>query len=276
MTIEDPAASARRETYAEHLWRLRQRKGMSLAEAHQRLFNANYFGSVMVDRGDADALLSGVGMHYPETIRPALEVIGAHSRAGVVSGLYMLVFEKQVVFCGDTTVNINPTAEELSQIAYATSRVVRLFGLVPRIAMLSYSNFGSVRDEETARIAAAVELLRRRDPTLVVDGEMQADAALDPDIIQTLYPFSSLDGPANVLIFPNLSAGNIAYKLLEHLGGATAIGPILVGMRLPVHVLEQGAEVRQIVNMAAVAVVDVQERAAGSGSHPALESVARV
>jgi malate dehydrogenase (oxaloacetate-decarboxylating)(NADP+) len=268
MSIEDPATSPRRDRYAEHLWRLRQRKGLSLAEATQRLFNGNYFGCVMVSEGDADALLSGVNTHYPETVRPALEVIGAHPRAGLVSGLYMLVFEKRVVFCCDTTVNINPNAEQLAQIGYAASRVAGMFGITPRIAMLSYSNFGSVRNEETTRVAEAVALLRKRDPSLVVDGEMQADTALDADIIQSLYPFAALDGPANVLIFPNLSAGNIAYKLLEHLGGATAIGPILVGMRLPVHVLEQGAEVQQIVNMAAVAVVDAQERATVSGAHP--------
>jgi malate dehydrogenase (oxaloacetate-decarboxylating)(NADP+) len=260
MQIEDPATSPRREEYAERLWKLRQRKGMSLGEASRRLFNGNYFGCMMVAEGDADALLSGVSMHYPETVRPALEAIGPHPRAGLVSGLYMLVFEKTVIFCGDTTVNINPSAPELTEIAYEASRVARMFGITPRVAMLSYSNFGSVRNDETRLIAEAVGMLRERDPSLVVDGEMQADTALVPEIRQSLYPFSALDEPANVLIFPNLSAGNIAYKLLEHLGGATAIGPILVGMRMPVHILEQGAEVQQIVNMAAVAVVDAQER----------------
>jgi malate dehydrogenase (oxaloacetate-decarboxylating)(NADP+) len=258
--VQDPATSEKRDSYVRNLWQLRQRKGMSLAEASQRLFNGNYFGCMMVSQGHADALLSGVNMHYPETVRPALEVIGPHPRAGLVSGLYMLVFDKKVVFCGDTTVNINPTAEELAQIGYAMSRVVRMFGMNPRVAMLSYSNFGSVRNEETEKVATAVALLRKRAPGLMVDGEMQADTALDPHTITSLYPFATLEAPANVLIFPNLSAGNISYKLLEHLGGATAIGPILVGMRLPVHVLEQGAEVQQIVNMAAVAVVDVQER----------------
>ena len=267
ITIEDPSSSPRREAYARFLWELRQRKGMSLDEASRRLYNGNYFGSVMVANGDADALVSGVNMHYPETIRPALEVIGAHPKAGIVSGLYMLVFEHHVVICGDTTVNIDPTAEQLAQIAYAASRIVRsTLGIEPRIAMLSFSNFGSVRHPETEKVARAVALLREKDPSLVVDGEMQADTAVEPAILRRDYPFSALKERANVLIFPNLSAGNIAYKLLNHLGGATAIGPILVGMRRPVHVLERGADVQDIVNMSAVAVVDVQERERGRAS----------
>ncbi|HEX9219702.1 MAG TPA: NADP-dependent malic enzyme [Gemmatimonadaceae bacterium] len=258
--IDDPATSARRDKYADYLWQRRQRKGLSHGEAHQLLFNGNYFGSVMVACGDADALLSGVGMHYPETIRPALQVIGAHPKAEIVSGLYMLVFEKHVIFCGDTTVNIDPTAEQLAQIAYSAGRIVRTFGITPKIAMLSFSNFGSVRHPEAEKVATAVAILRKRDPALVVDGEMQADTAMDENILRSAYPFSILKERANVLIFPNLSAGNIAYKLLHHLGGATTIGPILLGMNLPVHVLEQGADVQDIVNMAAVAVIDAQQR----------------
>jgi malate dehydrogenase (oxaloacetate-decarboxylating)(NADP+) len=260
IAIEDPATSPKRDEYAQHMWSKRQRKGMSMDEARRRLFNSNYFGSCMVGRGDADALVSGVNLHYPETIRPALEVIGAHPKAGLVSGMYMLVFEKQLVFCADTTVTIDPTAEQLAQIAFSASRIARTMGVEPRIAMLSFSNFGSVRHPETEKMARAVTLLRQRDPSLVVDGEMQADTAFDPEIIERDYPFSTLKEQANVLIFPNLSAGNIAYKLLNHLGGATAIGPILVGMSRPVHVLERGADVQDIVNMAAVAVVDAQER----------------
>jgi malate dehydrogenase (oxaloacetate-decarboxylating)(NADP+) len=258
--IEDPGTSEKRDKYADYLWQRRQRKGLSHGEAHQLLFNGNYFGSVMVACGDADALLSGVGMHYPETIRPALQVIGPHPKAEIVSGLYMLVFEKHVIFCGDTTVNIDPTAEQLAQIAYSAGRIVRTFGITPRIAMLSFSNFGSVKHPEPEKVAKAVAILRKRDPTLVVDGEMQADTAMDENILRSGYPFSVLKERANVLIFPNLSAGNIAYKLLHHLGGATKIGPFLVGMNLPVHVLEQGADVQDIVNMAAVAVMDAQQR----------------
>jgi malate dehydrogenase (oxaloacetate-decarboxylating)(NADP+) len=258
--IEDPQKSDRRDKYADYLWKRRQRKGLSHGEAHQLLFNGNYFGSVMVACGDADALLSGVGMHYPETIRPALQVIGPHPKAEIVSGLYMLVFEKHVIFCGDTTVNIDPTAEQLAQIAYSAGRIVQTFGITPKIAMLSFSNFGSVRHPEAEKVARAVAILRKRDPALVVDGEMQADTAMDENILRSAYPFSVLKERANVLIFPNLSAGNIAYKLLHHLGGATKIGPILLGMNLPVHVLEQGADVQDIVNMAAVAVIDAQQR----------------
>jgi len=260
--IEDPVASSRRERYAEALWRHRQRKGLSLAGAQQRLQDPVFYGAQMVACEDADAMVSGVNLHYPETVRPALQVIGAAPNAGVVSGVYMLVFEKQVVFCGDTTINIDPTAEQIAQIAYAASWLVRTLGITPRIAMLSFSNFGSVRHPDTDKVARAVELLRQRDPSLEVDGEMQADTALDPHALAETYPFSRLREPANVLIFPNLSAGNIAYKLLHRLGGATAVGPILVGMRRPVHVLEQGASVEDIVNMTAVAVVDAQQRGA--------------
>jgi malate dehydrogenase (oxaloacetate-decarboxylating)(NADP+) len=260
LVIEDPAKSDKRDKYADYLWQRRQRKGLSHGEAHQLLFNGNYFGSVMVACGDADALLSGVGMHYPETIRPALQVIGAHPKAEIVAGLYMLVFEKHVIFCGDTTVNIDPTAEQLAQIAYSAGRIVRTFGITPKIAMLSFSNFGSVRHPEAEKVARAVAILRKRDPSLIVDGEMQADTAMDENILRTGYPFSALKERANVLIFPNLSAGNIAYKLLHNLGGAAKIGPFLVGMNLPVHVLEQGADVQDIVNMAAVAVMDAQQR----------------
>ena len=259
--IEDPAeASPRRDAFATHLWERRQRKGMSLAEASRRLYNPNYYGCVMVATGAADAMLSGATTTYPETLRPALEVIGAHPKAGLVSGMYMLVFDKRIVFCADTTVNFQPNSEQLAQIGYSAARIVRALGEMPRVAMLSFSNFGSVRGEESARVARAVELLRQRDPNLMVDGEMQADTAVDAATLTESFPFSSLKEPANVLIFPNLSAGNIAYKLLHHLGGATAIGPILVGMAKPVHVLEQGADVQDIVNMAAVAVMDAQDR----------------
>ena len=260
VSVVDPASSDRRTEYAQFLWRRRQRKGLSFAEAQQRLQNGNYFGSVMVAVGHADALVSGVNLHYPETIRPALEVIGPNAQAELVAGMYMLVFEKRVIFCGDTTVTIDPTAAQLAQIGLGAARLVRTLGIVPRVAMLSFSNFGSVKHPAAQKVADAVRILRQMAPELELDGEMQADTAFDPQILAERYPFSSLKSPANVLIFPNLSSGNIAYKLLTRLGGATAIGPILVGMQRPVHVLEQGADVEQIVNMAAVAVIDAQER----------------
>ena len=258
--IEDPYTSRHRERYAQFLFQKRQRKGLSLSEAYQRLYKSVYFGTVMVATGDADAIVGGLGKNYPETVRPALEVIGAHPVVGLASGLYMLVFEKNVVFCGDTTVNIDPTAEQVAQIAISAAGLVANFGQVPKIALLSFSNFGSVMHPETRKMADAVRIIRERRPTLIVDGEMQADTAFDEAVLASRYPFSTLKEPANILIFPNLSAGNIAYKLLTKLGGATAIGPILVGMAHPVHVLEQGAEVQDIVNMAAVAVIDAQWR----------------
>lgn len=258
--VEEPASSPNRDRYAQYLWQKRQRKGLSLVEANQRIVRASSFGSVMVAMGDADALVGGLGKHYPETIRPALEIIGTDRRHGLVSGLYMLVFEKHIVFFGDTTVNIEPTAEQLAQIGWSAAGLARTFGISPRIAMLSFSNFGSVKHPEAQKVAEAVSMLRLRDPSLVVDGEMQADTAFSGEILNTRFPFSALKDAANVLIFPNLSAGNIAYKLLTQLGGATAIGPILVGMQHPVHVLEQGADVQEIVNMAAVAVIDAQQR----------------
>ena len=266
IVVEEPASSSQRDRYAQYLWQRRQRKGMSLVEANQRIARATTFGSVMVAMGDADALLGGLGKHYPETIRPALEVIGADRRHGLVSGLYMLVFEKHIVFFGDTTVNIVPTAPQLAQIGWSAAALARTFGIAPRVAMLSFSNFGSVRHPEAEKVADAVRMLRERDPSIVVDGEMQADTAFSPDVLASRYPFSALKDAANVLIFPDLSAGNIAYKLLTQLGGATAIGPILVGMQYPVHILEQNADVQEIVNMAAVAVIDAQTRSAGSDS----------
>jgi malate dehydrogenase (oxaloacetate-decarboxylating)(NADP+) len=258
--IEDPGTSKHRDRYAQFLWQKRQRKGLSLSEAYQRLYKSVYFGTVMVAVGDADGIVGGLGKNYPETIRPALEVIGAHHVTGLASGLYMLVFEKHVVFCGDTTVNIDPTAEQLAEIAISAAGLVSNFGQVPKIALLSFSNFGSVAHPEAQKMADAVKIIRERRPSLVVDGEMQADTAFSEEVLASRYPFSTLKEPANILIFPNLSAGNIAYKLLTKLGGATAIGPILVGMEHPVHVLEQGADVQEIVNMAAVAVIDAQWR----------------
>ncbi|MEK6612698.1 MAG: NADP-dependent malic enzyme [Gemmatimonadota bacterium] len=258
--IIDPGTSPNRESYAEAFWLRRQRRGLSRDEAHSLMGRGIYFGLQMVASGDADAVVAGLNKHYPETIRPALEVIGADPRIGLVAGLYMLVLDNRVVFFGDTTVNIEPTAEQLASIGQSAARLVRTFGLEPRVAMLSFSNFGSVKHPEAAKVADAVRLLRARDATIIVDGEMQADTAFDEAALALRYPFSTLKQAANVLIFPNLSAGNIAYKLLARLGGATAIGPILVGMNHPVHVLEQGADTQEIVNMAAVAVIDAQER----------------
>ncbi|MHB1096550.1 MAG: NADP-dependent malic enzyme [Gemmatimonadaceae bacterium] len=258
-TIIDPNLSPDRERYAEELWNGRQRRGLSRDEAYSRMGRGIYFASQMVNSGDADAVVAGLNKHYPETIRPALEVVGA-DETGLVAGLYMMVINNRAIFFGDTTVNIDPDADQLAKIAQSAARLVRTFGIEPRIAMLSFSNFGSVKHPESAKVAEAVRILREREPDLIVDGEMHADTAFDENVLATRYPFSRLKQAANVLIFPMLSAGNTAYKLLKSLGGATAIGPILVGMNHPVHVLEQGADVQDIVNMAAVAVIDSQDR----------------
>ena len=258
--VIDPNSSPERERYAEALWERRQRRGLSREEAHSRMGRGIYFASQMVASGDADAVVAGLGKHYPETIRPALEVIGADPRSNLVAGLYMMVVNNRAIFFGDTTVNIDPTAEQLAVIAQSAARLVRTFGIEPRVAMLSFSNFGSVKHPEADKVARAVQILREREPALIVDGEMHADTAFDENVLAMRYPFSRLKQQANVLIFPMLSAGNISYKLLKSLGGATAVGPILVGMNHPVHVLEQSADVQDIVNMAAVAVVDSQFR----------------
>jgi len=258
--IIDPALFNRLPAYSEELYRLRHRRGITRKESEQTILNPTLFGSMMVHLGDADALISGLTMHYPDTIRPALQVIKVREGLSKVSGLYLMITPKgDLYFLADTTVNIEPTAEELAEIALETAAVARRFEVEPRVAMLSFSNFGSTRHPLTEKVRRAVELVRQRAPGLMVDGEMQADTAVVPEILEATYPFSALKGGANVLIFPNLEAGNIAYKLLARIGGAEAIGPILMGLSKPVHVLQRGAEVNDIVNMAAIAVVDAQE-----------------
>ena len=251
------------DEYTDLLFQDRQRKGVTLAEASRLIKkNRNYYGAMMVKNGDADALLSGVSHHYPDVIRPALEVIGKQDGLSKVHGLYMMVFKKDVVFCADTTVTIEPTAEELAETAILTAHKARYFEVEPRIAMLSFSNFGSTEHPLSLKVKRATALVQEWAPDLVIDGEIQANVALDPDLIARQYPFSKLKGNANVMIFPDLQSGNIAYKLLAKLGGAEAVGPILMGMKKPVHVLQRGDDVADIVNMAAVAVVDAQEAAA--------------
>ena len=259
ITIIDPEDSELTEGYAQELYRLRQRKGVTLSEARRilRRKSRNHFGSMMVHMGDADTLLSGIDSHYPETIRPALEVIGKQPQLTGVHGMYMMIFKKGIYFLADTTVEIEPTAEELAETAILAAEKVRLLDIEPRIAMLSFANFGSVNHQLATKVRKAVELVKQKAPELEIDGEMQADTAVTPDLLAN-YPFSTLSGPANILIFPDLNSGNICYKLLHRLGGAEAIGPILMGMKKPVHVLQRGDDVSNIVNMAAIAVVDAQ------------------
>ncbi len=258
--IIDPDNSPLLEDYINEFFEMRQRKGVTLAEAKRLIRkNRNYFGAMMVQDGHADTLLSGISHHYPETIRPALEIIGKKDGLSKVHGLYMMVTKKEAVFFADTTVTIEPTAEELAETAVLTARKARHFDIKPRVAMLSFSNFGSAEHPLTVKVKRATELVKKWEPELNVDGEIQANVALDPDLVAAQYPFSDLKGDANVFIFPDLQSGNIAYKLLHKLGNAEQIGPILMGMKKPVHVLQRGDDVADIVNMAAVAVVDVQE-----------------
>ncbi|MEW6365060.1 MAG: NADP-dependent malic enzyme [Acidobacteriota bacterium] len=262
-----PSDSPRLEKYAEELYNLRRRRGVTLAEAVVTMKNYNYYGSMMVHMGDADGVIAGLTQHYPDTIRPALQIIKTREGLSRVSGLYMLVFKSGVFFFADTTVIIEPTAEDLVEIAMCAAEAARRFDFEPRVAMLSFSNFGSTPHPLAKKVAKAVELLRARDPNLIVDGEMQADTAVVEEILTSTYPFSTLKKPANVLIFPDLQSGNIAYKLLQRLGGAEAIGPILTGMSKAVHVLQRGCEVNEIVNMCAIAVVDAQECAGPEGGN---------
>ncbi len=254
--IIDPATSSRREVYAAAFHKKRQRKGATLKEAKDLMSDPNYFGSMMVELGDADALISGLTSHYPATIRPALQCIGVKEGFKVVSGLYIVVTSKRAYFFADTTVNVNPTADQLAEIAITAADTVKAFDLTPRVAMLSFSNFGSSAYPESIKVKKAVEIVKNLRPDIVVDGEMQADTAVVPSIIEKDFPFSTLKGGANVLVFPDLNSGNIAYKLMARIGGATVIGPVLCGMKKPVHVLQRGATVDDIFNMTAIAVVD--------------------
>jgi malate dehydrogenase (oxaloacetate-decarboxylating)(NADP+) len=258
--IIDPPAFARLDVYAEEFYSLRQRKGVTRTEASRLILNPTTFASLMLRLGDADALIGGLTTHYPDTIRPALEVIEPRSELHRVAGVYVLITPKgDIYFLADATVNIEPNSEDLAEIAIQAAEKARRFDQEPRVAMLSFSNFGSTRHPLSDKVRRAVELVRQRAPGLMIDGEMQADTAVVPQIIEETYPFSTLKGGANVLVFPNLEAGNIAYKLLQRIGGAELIGPLLTGLSRPVHVLQRGSEVNDIVQVAAIAVVDAQE-----------------
>ncbi len=245
--------------YAEVLYAKRQRKGMSYQDCIRLLKERNYFAAMMVEFGEADALVSGLTKDYPKTILPSLQIIGTADGVNRVAGMYIIHNKQGTYFVADTTVNVDPTAEELAEIVDLTARGVRFFDIDPRIAVLSYSNFGSSKGEIPEKARKAVQIARKRNPDLVVEGDIQANVALNTHIQKENFPFSALvDQGANTLIFPNLAAGNIAYKLLMEVGGAEAIGPILLGMKKPVHILQLGSSIREIVNMAAIAVVDAQ------------------
>jgi malate dehydrogenase (oxaloacetate-decarboxylating)(NADP+) len=258
--IVDPENFPKFDEYAEEYLNLRGRKGVTRSEARDIMKKHTYFGAMMVRKGAADGLISGLTMHYPETIRPALEIVKMKPEFSKICGLYMMIFKDDVMFFADTTVNINPTKEELAEIAINTAETVRKFGIEPKIAMLSFSNFGSTKHDITWKVKKAVEIVKEKHPDLIIDGEMQANTAVNPEILTGTYPFSKLKEKANVLIFPDLNSGNIAYKLMDELGGATAVGPILMGMNKSVHALQRGDSVDKIVNLAAIAVMDAQEQ----------------
>ena len=257
--IVEPATSPRFAEYVQNFYRLRQRHGVTLASAAEMMDHRNIFGSMMVRMGDADALVAGISQNYPDTIRPALQVIGVREGIHKVSGIYLIITRKgDLYFLADATVNINPSAEDLAEIALCVAQEARRFNVEPRVAMLSFSSFGSTKHEYCDKMRRAAELARFADPTLIIDGEVQADIAVSAKKLEA-FPFSSLKGGANVLVFPDLQSCNIACKLLSQLGSAEAFGPILSGMAKPVHLLQRGAEVEDVVNITTIAVIDAQD-----------------
>ena len=254
-----PAMDERRNFYGEIFFQKRQRRGFNFYESKKIMRDRNYFGCMMVECGDADAMISGLSKNYPDTIRPAMHTIGMEEGVKKIAGMYLMLTKKGPLFLGDTTVNFNPTAEELADITLMVAKEVRNFNITPRIAMLSYSNFGSSDSREAKLVAEARKIVKLRMPNLIVDGEMQASVAFNKELMRENYPFCELiEQDVNTLIFPNLASGNIAYNLLKELDTADAIGPILLGLKKPVHVLQLGSSVRSIINMSTVAVVDAQ------------------
>ncbi|PWS31109.1 NADP-dependent malic enzyme [Pedobacter paludis] len=261
LIIDQMQEPEKTKKYAEALYKKRQRKGVSASDATKLLRDRNYFGASMVEFGEADAMISGLTKNYGSTIKPALHVIGVEPGVKRVAGMYMMMTKKGPVFFGDTTVNVDPTAEELVDITLLLDKSVKQFNIKPRIALLSYSNFGSNDGVTPEKVRETARLLHKNHPEVVVDGEMQGNFAINNELLKDNFPFSTLaDAPANTLIFPNLESGNIAYKLLQELGGAEAVGPILLGLNKPVHIVQLGSSVREIVNMVTIAVVDVQAK----------------
>ena len=256
--IVTPSADERRQSYSDHFWELRQRRGLTREQTYSLMKNENYFGSMMVQRGDADGLLSGVTQSYPDTVRPFLQVVGA--RKGMkIAGVYMMLFKDRILFFADTTVNIDPSAADLADITICCAEEARFFDIEPKVAMLSFSNFGSNDHPFAQKVREATRLVKLRRPDILVDGEMQADTAVVPEIMEETFPFCEIKGGANVLIFPDLQSANIAYKLMQRVGGAEAVGPILVGMNKPINVLQRSADVDEIVNMAMITVLEIHK-----------------
>jgi malate dehydrogenase (oxaloacetate-decarboxylating)(NADP+) len=250
----------RRNKFGQILFEKRKRKGMTLTEAQKLMRERNHFGSMMVDQSMADAFISGISRNYPSTLRPALQIIGTEEGVDKVAGMFILNTKKGTLFLADTTININPSAEELANIALLTAKTVRRFNVVPKIALLSYSNFGSSMNSKVVKITEALKRINEAEPNLSIDGEIQADFALNREKREQIFPFSDLKENANTLIFPNLESGNIAYKLMQEFDDVEAIGPILIGMKKPVHILQLSCSVREIVNMVTIAVIDAQTK----------------
>ncbi|NDE11136.1 MAG: NADP-dependent malic enzyme, partial [Chitinophagia bacterium] len=262
MPILDPKSDETeelRKQFAQSFYARRQRKGVNWHEANKLMKYRNYFGCMLVESGEADCMISGLTRNYPDTIRPAIQSIGTEEGVKKIAGMYILLTKRGPLFLADTTINFNPTAEELAEITLLTAKEVKQFNIVPRIAMLSYSNFGSSDSPEANLVRKAREIVKAKDPSLICDGEVQGILAFNKDILKESYPFTELlNGEVNTLIFPNLAAGNIAYNLLQEVGGADSIGPILLGLKKPVHVLQLGSSIRSIFNMVLIAVVDAQ------------------
>jgi malate dehydrogenase (oxaloacetate-decarboxylating)(NADP+) len=256
--VADPKQSVDRERYLKRLLALRHRKGVTQREAAELVDKTDYFGCLMVEMGDADGMITGLTSHYPDALRAPLQIIRTAPDTSTAAGIYLVTTRNTVLFFADTTVNIDPDAEILAEIAILTAGLAKSFDVEPRIAMLSFSNFGSVRHPRADKVRRACEIVAQRAPDLHIDGEMQANTALVEEILNGTYPFNRLGAEANILIFPSLEAGNIAYKLVQRLAHAEVVGPILVGMRRPVHVLQRDDEVKDIVNLAALAVVEAQ------------------
>jgi malate dehydrogenase (oxaloacetate-decarboxylating)(NADP+) len=257
--IVDPDTDAAFEAYAAKFHRMRERKGVSAELARLLMRERNHFGMMMVAERRVDGIVTGLNFAYSDTVRPALQIIGLRPGVRKIAGMYLMLHKAGMLFFGDTTVNVAMDAETLADVAELIADAAKTFDAVPRVAMLSFSNFGSVRDERSMMVARAVELLRKRRPDLEVEGEMQANIAVDFNLQQRIFPSTRLTGPANVLIFPNLEAGNVAYKLMRELGGVPAVGPVLLGMDRPVTVLERDCTVDNIVHMAALTVVASQQ-----------------
>jgi len=266
-SIIDPAKAPLAQEYAEQLYQLRHRKGVTRTAAQELVLNKFLFGAMMVRMHHADGLVGGFTQAYPETIRPALQVIPIKEGLNKISGVYLLINHSgEIYFLADATVNVTPTVEDLAEIAICAADTARRFDVAPRVAFLSFSNFGSVRHPLAEKMSQAVRLVKQRRPDLMVDGEMQADTAVVAEMLERIYPFSTLHGGANVLVFPNLEAGNIAARLLAKIGGAESIGPILMGLSRPVHVLHRDADVNDIVHLAAIASVEAQENGLHTGT----------